>query len=800
MFSFDPAHTQQLELSLKCDYRKGVPAQRYIIVPNAFAWVDSNGDGLGDFWLIGGGTPSIVTGNGFAGRAQRLVAGAAARILRNLNSIVTKGAYYRLRFRWRAGINLQVCLGNGTNFTALGANTGNAVFFDGILRANSTAFIEFSIAASDYAEVSEIELWEVTPARFQDEGQHRNIHGILYSGKAFQFDGVSTYMDCGNPVVLQVSSAFSICFWIKFAVNGNVLVSRDDNGSNRAFQVYKDSSGKLNFVTVSGASVSTLTETTATVDDEIWHRVVCTYNGSTKAVYVDGSLSVSGSGGGSVNNAAVNLFIGKLGNNSAYLSGGLCDVQLWNKALDSADVLFDFQYPEKPAWQRNNTNLAAADLVGHWWMAESYGYYAFDYSGNRNDSVLYGVTALTQQKDIPQPSLMAYSQKIFFTVDAIVRNSNTNSVGNIWNNGGKLHVEVIPYSDGESDQGTIMTKTSWLLRCEGESAGKVKLRFIVLFSSANGEWVTTNTEVPLKQLSSITVEYNSSSAANVPVIKVNGTTVVLTTVSTPAGTYTSDTSAFMYVGDTSASTTAFEGLIDNIQLYNNNVLKGSWYNEGMFRWSDLSGNNNLMLTGSANKELFLIADPAVPGTDILGFPLTNTVTRHGANFDMKTYSESSFCAGVDFNAATEDFSFTAWVRFARIANGATQILISMQTSSTSGFAFYLDNNYHLQATLNALKSSASTSLTDINWHFIVCTVDRDDKMKIYLDGSEVTYSQQDNLASAAMNTNLNPRLGIRSYGGTSQFKGQLAGVTLHRKVLSAEEQKHLYAFGKEHYS
>lgn len=798
MFGFDPAHTPQLELSLKGNYSKTIPAQRYIAVPNAFAWVDTNGDGLGDSWAISGGTPSIVTGNGFAGRAQRLVPGAAIRSLRSTN-IVVKGAYYRIRFKWRAGINLQVRLGSSA-LLSLGANTGNAVFYDTILSAGSTSSILFQAQAGDFMEVSEIELWEISTARILDEGRSRNLHGFLYSGKAFQFDGLSAYIDCSNAVPLQITAALSICFWIKSATNGSVLVSKDDGGTNRAFQLFKDTNGRINFSTVSGTTVSTLVETTAGIDDEIWHRVVCTYDGTAKSIYIDGSLRDTAALSGAINNAPVNLFIGKLGNNSAYLSGAVSDVQLWSKALNAADVLFDFQYPEKPAWQRTGTSLSKSDLKGHWWLCENYGYYAFDYSGNGNDAALFGLTAVIQQKDIPQPALLPYSQKVFCTLDTIVRAGDTTQLRSIWNNGGRLTLRIMPYSDGEADLGTIITKGSWTLRCEGENAGYVKLRFIVLFSAGTGEWATTNTEVPLKQLSTISVEYNSASTANTPVIQVNGITVALTAASAPAGTYTTDTGSALNLGDNAASTLAFEGLIDTVRMYNTNVLKGSWNNEGVYRWSDLTGNNNLMVSSSNNKEFFLLQPSLYSETDILGMPLTNRVTRHGLNFDLKTYSESSFAPGIDFNASTADFSVSLWIRFARLANGASNVLLSMQDTATSGFCLFLDNTFHVQASLNALKSSASSMINDLDWHFIVCTVDRDDKMKIYVDNTEVPYSIQDNLASAAMSTTANLRLGTRSYGLGSQFKGQLAGVTLHRKILNAEEQKHLYGFGKEQYA
>ncbi len=800
MFGFDPVHTPQLELSVKGDSRKGIAVQRTITVANAFDWVDTNGDGLADSWTISGGTPSIITGGGFPGRAQRLDATGTNRTLRTTSTVmVVKGEYYRIRFKWRSG-NMNFRLG-GVNYISLGSNTGSAIAYDGIHYADANGSIQFLAATSDFVEIDEVELWEIDVARLWDESQNRINHGVLFSGRGFTFDGVSTYIDCGNNSSLQITAQLSIAFWIKSATNSKVILSKDDTGSNRAFQIYKDSSGKLNFITVSGATVSTTVESTASIDDNRWHRVVCTYTGSAKNMYVDGTLITTQSVSGAINNASVNLFMGKLGNNTSYLSGSLSDVQIWDKAFDSDDVLYDLQYPEKVASKRPGTSLAASDLKGHWWLSENNGYYAYDYSGNANNGLLQGVTAIIQQKDIPQQTLINRNEKTFCKSGVSLRVLDSTPIRNIWNGGGKASMQILPFSDGESDIGTVIEKTRWQLRCEGQSAGKIKLRFIMNFSTTNGEWVTTNTEVSLNTISTIELEYNCASTANNPVIKVNGSSVTLTKIATPAGTFVSDNASYLYVGNANGLTTAFDGFINSLQVYNSSVLKGAWINEGSNRWFDTSGNNNPVLAPGSNLQAFFAEDPNQPSYDVLGFPLINLVKRFGLNFDITSYYECGRSNSLTFNAATDDFSISFWMLRARPGSASTEVVVNMQESTTSGYGIIIDTSDRIQMTFNALTTLSSTTITDKNWHFLVFTIDRDDTIRIYLDGTEVSYTTQDPLASATLNSLVNLRAGARAYtSGTNLFKGQLAGLTLHRKLLDVNEQKHLYAFGESHYS
>ena len=65
----------------KLIYPSGFPKNdNYVVVPNGGGvgttdWIDNNIPGVGDNWSVNGSpTLSIVTGNGFVGNAQRIVA------------------------------------------------------------------------------------------------------------------------------------------------------------------------------------------------------------------------------------------------------------------------------------------------------------------------------------------------------------------------------------------------------------------------------------------------------------------------------------------------------------------------------------------------------------------------------------------------------------------------------------------------------------------------------------------------------------------------------------------------------
>ena len=84
------------------------------------------------------------------------------------------------------------------------------------------------------------------------------------------------------------------------------------------------------------------------------------------------------------------------------------------------------------------------------------------------------------------------------------------------------------------------------------------------FSTTGGEW--TAAPLALNTWTHIAIIYDNTSTANVPQVYINGVLRVVSTVSSPAGSYVSDVSSKFTIG---ARTTGqfFQGVIDNVRVY-----------------------------------------------------------------------------------------------------------------------------------------------------------------------------------------------------------------------------------------
>jgi hypothetical protein len=138
---------------------------------NGFTWDDTNGDGTGNGWTDAGGTgvPTIVTGNGFTGNAQRIPhvnGGGNTQFYYNTGVVAAIGTSYKIRGKFRAGAaNWRIYLRNTSdNMTlSMGVNAGNAIDFEYTLAATAATtiiinFLKLSAQVNDYLEIDEIKV------------------------------------------------------------------------------------------------------------------------------------------------------------------------------------------------------------------------------------------------------------------------------------------------------------------------------------------------------------------------------------------------------------------------------------------------------------------------------------------------------------------------------------------------------------------------------------------------------------------------------------------------------------------
>ena len=193
-----------------------------------------------------------------------------------------------------------------------------------------------------------------TRARALDTSGNNN-HGQIYSGRALEFDGATDYLDTG----LKFSETnHTIAFWAKMnahAANGNIFDSRDSDDDGILIKVTSDEKFKYHL------NDSDLESTHAY--ENTWVRVVCTYDGTTQNLYINGFLDDTDDVSKTVAVTGFDIIIGKqFTGSSVYYDGLLSDLQAWNTAWTAEDVLYDYNNPEQLALNRGGTSLTNSNL------------------------------------------------------------------------------------------------------------------------------------------------------------------------------------------------------------------------------------------------------------------------------------------------------------------------------------------------------------------------------------------------------------------------------------------------------
>ena len=172
-------------------------------------WVDSNADGLADDFFVTNATPTIVTGNGFIGNAQRIVTISASTCYINLNgSNLITGKQYRVTGKYRS--SNQLSFNNAIDVTeALPPNTADAISFSryGIAVVNGDIRIYMASAGvGDWLEIDELSVQEVASifdrsnTTIHSAASRSSLHydsgdPTLYHASELEYDVLVTYFE-----------------------------------------------------------------------------------------------------------------------------------------------------------------------------------------------------------------------------------------------------------------------------------------------------------------------------------------------------------------------------------------------------------------------------------------------------------------------------------------------------------------------------------------------------------------------------------------------------------------------------
>ena len=171
-------------------------------------------------------------------------------------------------------------------------------------------------------------------------------------GNALSFNGSSSYVDLGNPTLLQITGSMTWSAWVKAAANpadDGQIVAKSDDTSGWQLKTSPDTGPHTFGVAVAGAPILAQRYSTTVRSLNVWYHVAGVYNAAARTldIYVNGVLNngtLSGTIPASQINAAVNVNIGRR-SGGYYFNGIIDEVRIYNRALSQAEIQADMNTP-----------------------------------------------------------------------------------------------------------------------------------------------------------------------------------------------------------------------------------------------------------------------------------------------------------------------------------------------------------------------------------------------------------------------------------------------------------------------
>lgn len=173
---------------------------------------------------------------------------------------------------------------------------------------------------------------------------HGTITGAIWAagkqGRALSFDGVDDYVDCGNGVILDCTSAITISMLVNPGINlaTSLIVSKSNaDGTIRPYDVwYGGAYTKMVFAVYDGSWHAVQADTDIVIGD--WYHIVATYDG-TMRLYENGIRQAQSISLATLPTNTAILAIGRQGSASTgYFNGKINEVRVWNRALSAAEI------------------------------------------------------------------------------------------------------------------------------------------------------------------------------------------------------------------------------------------------------------------------------------------------------------------------------------------------------------------------------------------------------------------------------------------------------------------------------
>jgi len=166
---------------------------------------------------------------------------------------------------------------------------------------------------------------------------------LFEKGGVIDFDGTDDYVSVGDSGDFDFTSAMTIELWTyvtSFDAGGSMFICQQSGASYGGFEFWSQTSGTIAFN--KNASVNLVATGTGKFTLNTWKHLVCTADGTTARIYVDGELVASNSAG-LPDNVNGNLRIGDWPLSGYRVNGQLPLIKMYNRALSPSEVLENYK-------------------------------------------------------------------------------------------------------------------------------------------------------------------------------------------------------------------------------------------------------------------------------------------------------------------------------------------------------------------------------------------------------------------------------------------------------------------------
>ncbi|MDW7694046.1 LamG-like jellyroll fold domain-containing protein [Flammeovirgaceae bacterium SG7u.111] len=188
------------------------------------------------------------------------------------------------------------------------------------------------------------------------------------SGNALSFDGTNDYVQIAGNNFPDLNKELTVSVWVKPNTIGTeqVILSRENQ-----YEIKLTTTGEVVVSVYKSGTIKSVTSQNPVVAGNYTSITLTHGTDDSLKVYLNGVLDKAQviTTGNLDNDSTKDIFLGRRYNSSAYLNGYLDEVRIYNRTLDSLDVLRDYGRLVNP----NETGLQ-----GYWRFDEGIGPFVFD--------------------------------------------------------------------------------------------------------------------------------------------------------------------------------------------------------------------------------------------------------------------------------------------------------------------------------------------------------------------------------------------------------------------------------------